>query len=1158
MKARCLGDVVEIGKSFQRSVRLERDSGGDRGASEYILTPTARETLKKIVDSLEPSSTERSWTLTGPYGVGKSAFAVYLSRVLCAGGATAKQALKQLRQVEPRLADKLSAFLAHGNSKQFLPVLLTARRAPAVKCLAEALRDALAALPRRKAGALLLELSQACTSADSSGAGDTRVLSRLFSSAAALAVECGYAGLLVVIDELGKIFEYAARHPQHGDVFVLQELAELANRSGTRHLLLIGLLHQSFEDYGQHLDGPTRKEWQKVHGRFHDVAFLEPPDQLMRMVASAIRWAGFPEMKALYDRLTQIGEAGADAGLCPPGMSRSEFVDLSFRAYPLHPSALVALPWLFRRFAQNERSLFSYLSSFEPSGFQEKIRSLPVDVGNPRFIRLTDLFDYFASNFGLGLYRHPNARRWMEAADLLERGKLTTTLENDLVKTVGALNALGEFSHLAAREDILAYALTDSSRVTSQLRKCVDGLRERSVLAYRRFNHTYRIWEGSDIDIEERLSDARRQIEGRVRLADILVRYIRSRPIVARRHSFDTGALRYFDVVYADEPATLDLSSTDTDRQADGRVIVCLAQNEPDLDQFRSRISGSDASDRLGLVVAIPTETAELRGAAAELASLRWVWDHTPELRDDRVARRELAQRITDVERAIRQQIGGLLDPRPAPVGSGCQWFYRGKARPVASPAAVSALISKACDELYPHTPRIRNEMVNRRALSSQGAGARRTLIELMLTRAAEENLGIVGYPQERSFYESTLKATGIHQHAADGSWQIVAPDAKRDSDLNLCPVWEELSRLVFDIEPDPRPVDEIFATLGASPYGLLPGLQPILLCAFLIVHANETTFYREGTFLPEPSLPDWEVLLRRPEMFAVAGCRVRGVRRAVVDRLAKGLGTSAATVPVVRSLVQNLKRLPEHAHRTQRLQPATLQFREVMAQAKSPERLLFVEVPVALDLPAFSETGALDDGAFNDFFARLNGCLKELASALPSVVKRARDQLLHECELPQSNAGWLQFVGIAEEIRHFCNSPQLLPLLQRLADNGSAEGGGVESVLALIANRPPSAWADHDIDRFPEQARHYGAMFRELAGSRTATPVYRSTLETLTKQERAQSEKLVRKFSEKLNGYSGSGHNPRVLEAAFLILAEKARTERGKELTDARSNCGS
>lgn len=1151
MKARSLSQVIEIGKSFQRSVRLEKDTERDGAESGYILTQTARETLRKVVDSLDDSSTERAWTLTGPYGVGKSAFAVYLARLFCLSGAPSKHAFNQLREIEPRLAEKLSGFGVKP-TKRFLPVLTTARRAPAIKCLAEAFRDALKSLPPRKAQPLIVEFSRVCTSADSSAAADSRVLSRLVNSAIALAVECGHAGILLIIDELGKIFEYAARHPQRGDVFVLQELAELASRSGPRRFLMVGLLHQSFEDYGQHLDATSRKEWQKVHGRFHDVAFLEPPDQLMRMVATAIHWSGFPEIKGLCERLIKIGEAGADAGLCPPGMSRKEFVDLSFRAYPLHPAALVALPWLFRRFAQNERSLFSYLSSFEPSGFQEKIRAIQVDAENPGFIRLHDLFDYFASNFGLGLYRHPNARRWMEAAELLERGKLTTPLEIELVKSVGALNALGEFSHLAAREEMLAYALTDRPRVSAELRQCFDGLRQRSVLAYRRFNHTYRIWEGSDVDIEERLSDGRRQTEGRLRLADILSRYIRTRPFVARRHSFETGALRYFEVIYADDPATLDLSVGRPETKADGKVIVCLAQNEPDLLSFRALASAPQAAEQLGLILAIPTETAELRGAAVELASLRWVWDHTPELRDDRVARRELAQRITDVERALRQQIGGLLDPRPAPVGTSCQWFYRGKAQPVASPAAVSTLISKACDVLYPAVPRIRNEMVNRRALSSQGAGARRLLIELMLTRAAEENLGITGYPQERSFYESTLKATGLHRQGADGSWRIAAPHPNNDSDLRLCPVWEELTRLIFDIEPHPRPLEEIFATLGASPYGLLPGLQPILLCAFLIVHANETTFYREGTFLPEPSLPDWEVLLRRPEMFAIAGCRVQGTRRAVVERLARGFKTLPATVPVVRSLVQNLKRLPEHAHRTQRLATATLKFREVMAQAKSPERLLFVEIPIALDLPPFEETAGIDDARFNDFFARLNGCLQELTNVLPAVVLRARNQLLKECGLAESNAGWLQLVEVAEEVRHFCNSPQLLPFVQRLTDSASAEGGGVEGVLALIANRPPSAWADHDIDRFIEQARHYGGMFRQLAGNRTATPSYRGVLETLTRNEREQSEKLVRRLTEKLNGFRAEAQNPRILEAAFMLLAEKARTEHNQEKTHA------
>ena len=37
------------------------------------------------------------------------------------------------------------------------------------------------------------------------------------------------AGILLIIDELGKFLEYGADQPEQGDVFVLQELAEAAS-----------------------------------------------------------------------------------------------------------------------------------------------------------------------------------------------------------------------------------------------------------------------------------------------------------------------------------------------------------------------------------------------------------------------------------------------------------------------------------------------------------------------------------------------------------------------------------------------------------------------------------------------------------------------------------------------------------------------------------------------------------------------------------------------------------------------------------------------------------------------------------------------------------------------------------------------------------------
>jgi hypothetical protein len=46
-------------------------------------------------------------------------------------------------------------------------------------------------------------------------------------------------------------------------------------------------------------------------------------------------------------------------------------VELFLRTYPLHPLTGLVLGLLFRQLAQNERSLFAFLSSSEPFGFQD-------------------------------------------------------------------------------------------------------------------------------------------------------------------------------------------------------------------------------------------------------------------------------------------------------------------------------------------------------------------------------------------------------------------------------------------------------------------------------------------------------------------------------------------------------------------------------------------------------------------------------------------------------------------------------------------------------------------------------------------------------------------------------------------------------------------
>lgn len=613
--------------------------------------------------------------------------------------------------------------------------------------------------------------------------------------------------------------------------------------------------------------------------------------------------------------------------------------------------------------------------------------------------------------------------------------------------------------------------------------------------------------------------------------------------MVARRHSFSTGALRWFDVIYVDSMAALE-EALNGKTTMDGKVVVCLAESASLANQFRTR--AQELREIVNVLIAIPQQIGELRGAVTELGALRWVWENTPELRDDRVARREVSLRITEAEQLLLRDLNGLIDPRTEPIGSGCLWYCGGSRQPVATPADVSQLLSDVFDRLFDKSPRIRNELIVRRALSSAGAAARRNLIEAMLQRGAKSTLGIDGYPPERSVYESVLRAPGIHAEQANGSWQFCAPST--NANHNLFPCWNYLTDTLFNRQPEPTPLNDLFAGLSAPPYGVLDGLHPVLLCAFMMVHPDETTLYREGTFLPEPGITDFEVILRRPELFSIAGCRVTGSRAAVVERLAGGLKVEAATVPVVRALFRMAKALPEFAWNTRQLSPETLALRDAFHNAKSPERFLFVAVPEALGLPAFS-TRTIRSNEIEAFFKALNHSLQQWAGVTPRAIDQARDVLLESCDLPVGDRGWEVLRQGAIRMENTVREPHLLAFVQRVTQANIGRSG-VESVCALIASRPPANWTDTDVERFQDAARAVGNLFRNALIALTGSAISATSLRDLTSKERNRAERLINDLRAHFEGLIKANCSHVIKAALYELIREVDEvTEPGRRI---------
>ena len=633
-----LSDIFHIAERFQRSVHLERDFYTENALDGYVVTVKARETLARLISAQEKRTTSKAWTLTGPYGSGKSAFALFAAKLLGdAGTPTTQHALELLQYSDPPLCERFLSI--NGNREKasagFCPVLISGERAPMTRALLKGLEGGLEIFGFTSRHSLQKRIREILETEANGQLPQATQITELFESATREIRTKGGHGLLLVIDELGKFLEYAAEHPIQGDIFVLQTLAEFATRSDQTPLFLITILHQAFEQYANKTAKSQQEEWAKIQGRFEDIAFVEPAEQVLRLIGSAIQ------------QKTEVPSTRIELSLKPNQMSdEAEFRKLIRNCLPLHPTVALVLGPIFRRFAQNERSLFAFLNSNEPYGLQDFLCNQSYTGNTLPLFSIADLYDYLYTAIGNRLAASREGDKWIAIEMAINRLVDPSHTLVNLVKTIGLLNIIGEVStNLKASKYILRSALDDhTEEFETEFETALETLERRSIVIYRRYNDFYALWDGSDIDIEDRFREAENALDPNERLMTYLSNLSPPRPLIARRHLFEKGTLRYFTVRYTDLE-NFDMVLAEPLNDADGLVLYALPANEEEADRFIEKASGPHAADRPDVLIAIPNTTRFLRESVTELACLQWISENTPELENDTIAKRELANR---------------------------------------------------------------------------------------------------------------------------------------------------------------------------------------------------------------------------------------------------------------------------------------------------------------------------------------------------------------------------------------------------------------------------------------------------------------------------------------------------------------------------------
>jgi hypothetical protein len=1066
MTSATIRELFQIKNRFLRSAHLERDFGDSDALKGYVITPEASEFLNRLASGLAMKSGRRAWRITGDFGSGKSCFALVMAHLFTSSVGRLSPAIRQTVNFKDISIPR----------PRLLPVLITGSREPISVAVLRALyRDLNSVCGRGRPPAVLEKIAKSTEESVT----DESVLLLIQEVNDYLVASGKASGLLIILDELGKFLEYAALHPEQQDIFLMQRLAELASRSGNTPIFVVGLLHQGFGAYAEHLSQTAQREWEKVAGRFDEIVFDQPLEHTAGLVADAlnIKLAALPKTIARSARLDM--QAVLNLGWYGSAAVKEALLSNAVRFYPLHPTVLPALVQLFRRFGQGQRSLFTFLLSNDPFSIMEFAQA-PVTSGTS--YRLHHLYDYVRATFGHRLGMQSYRSHWNSIESLIESFTSDDTVESRVLKSLGLLNLLD--SNLIPTEEaiVLAVAGEVEGVSASRVRRAIKRLHaEKQLLYYRGVSGGYCLWPHTSVNLERAYEESIRALETPQRVTPLIESYLETRAVVARRHYIETGNLRHFEVVFAPVEKLRDSIEFSYD-DADGRIVIALSETAEEY-QAALRFAGSGTLvDLPDVLLAVARPLTVLGKLVQELQRWEWVAANTSALNNDELAREEVTRQTANAQTTLEKRIQSLIGLQQFVGESELLWFRQGNSVDIHNSRDLYSQVSQICDEVYSSAPKIHNELINRRNPSAAANGARTRLLEAMFGASGQPYLGMnpAQNPPEMAMYISILRKGRLHR-TVRGKFRLTEPEATKD----ICRIRPTLQRIreLLEARADTRiKLTDLMAELRRPPLGVRDGLSPILIAMFAVINEQHVAFYDEGKFMQEMVGLDIRRLTKVPELFEIQYCKVAGVRSQLFKRMLSLLEAEAPetlseldgnrvtkklnVLDVVRPLCLFAARLPPHVHKTNRLSSTAMAVRRALLGARDPAMLLFRDLPLACGFDVITvKTKSNLVGAFTD---TLRSAIEELRQVYPTLQDRIQSWIIGEFGLTGSLAAARQSLcRRSMNVLPVVSEPRLKAFCLRLTDVSLSDVKWLDSLGSFVCLMPPAKWTDLDVERF-------------------------------------------------------------------------------------------
>lgn len=870
-------ELVSTAPGFQTSVNIAYDLNDSKKIKRLIPTTAAVNLFEDFLLSTDNASTNRARILIGAYGKGKSHIVLSILSFLCRKVESDNELLlSKVREINPALFEYATEYLK--SDKRLLPVIINGSNTSLTQSFMGALyntlkhNDLMDLMPdthfqaavnmidrwkseypdtltqfqkaiNMPVAEFVARLNDFDVEAYSTFESVYPTLTagsefnpfagfdvvELYEKVIEKLPEFGYTGIFVVYDEFSKYLESSITKASISDTTMLQSFAEKCNNSGSKQLHLLLITHKQIENYIDVLPRDKVDGWRGISGRFTHIEMHSDFSQTYEIVSQAIvksteLWPAFyrKHEKIFLDIKARFSENLMFADCDSKGLDAAVI-----GCYPLHPITTFMLPRLSEKVAQNERTLFTFVSGQGPATLTDILKTLR---GEFPLVTPDVLYDYFA----------PQMKKEVYTSEIYQLHRLTNSilakldansLHAKIVKTISLIYCLGQFERLAPTENTIISIYSNEEVPATEVANAILDLAQKECVVYLKRSNAYlKLKESSGVDIYSSIADAVQKRSSNKTVAALLDEANLEPYAYPIRYNDDREITRFFQFAFINSKELLqtDAFNAYVDGYcSDGVIFGVIPDDDSPIDLLEAHIRSCSVGVKRAVFV-LPTESDSI------LADLQ-VLDAVQHLREEAQGDALLFDEYDMIYQDRSEVVHKFISRYTHPEAHKAKYYYDGEECLLYRKAHLSNLLSEICNTVYADTPVINNEVLNKNKLSTVAQNSRTKLLAGLLANPLQPNLGLTGSGQDVSFMRSTLITTGVLEQNEDNVSLNLSPD-----DEKLCGVLSIIDAFFEQTKTTGATSFEMLYQILIGPQhgiGMRKGIIPIYIAAVLRKH---------------------------------------------------------------------------------------------------------------------------------------------------------------------------------------------------------------------------------------------------------------------------------------------------------------------------------